>query len=80
MLSTAKKTKEILDEKIMRNAVAGDLEALKQVLDYYESYIDKYAIRKKTDGYGNVWNEIDPDVKISLQLSLIVAILKFEFR
>lgn len=77
---TSPKIREMLDETTIRNAVAGDLDALKKVIDYYESYIDKYALRRKSDGFGNVWNEIDPDVKTSLQLSLTVAIMKFKFR
>ena len=77
---TRPKTREMLDEITIRNAVAGNLDALKKVIDYYEPYIDKYALRRKSDGFGNAWNEIDPDAKTSLQLSLTVAIMKFKFR
>ncbi|MGN0136612.1 helix-turn-helix domain-containing protein [Anaerotignum sp.] len=70
----------MLDEATILEAIGGDSEALARVVSRYESIIDKYSMRKKIGRSGMVKYEIDQDVKKSLEVSLIVAVLNYKVR
>lgn len=55
-------------------------EQLARVISHYESIIDKYSMRKKIGRSGMAKYEIDQDVKKSLEVSLVVAVLNYKVR
>lgn len=72
--------KHLLDEVTILKAIGGDPEALARVISHYEPIIDKYSIRKKIGRSGMAKYEIDQDVKRSLEVSLVVAVLNYKVR
>ena len=70
----------MLDDITIQKAIDGDPDALAFVIKFYEPVINKYSMRKSFDSYGVSKNEIDNDVKKSLELSLIVAVMKYKVR
>lgn len=72
--------KHLLDEATILKAIGGDREALAHVVSYYEPVIDKYSMRKKIGRSGMAKYEIDQDIKRSLEISLVVAVLNYKVR
>jgi len=70
----------MLDDITIQKAIDGDPDALASVIKFYEPVINKYSMRKRFDSYGVSKNEIDNDVKKSLELALIVAVMRYKVR
>jgi len=66
-----------LDYTLISKAVKGDPEALKDILLYYDSYIDALSAYEFKDEEGVVHRKIDPDTKLEIQFRLTEAIKKW---
>ena len=67
--------KSIFGSKLL--AVSGDTEALMEVVDIYQPYIEKLSMRVVMDENGHCREMVDETVKRSLEVGLIAAIMKF---
>ena len=56
----------------------GEVQAMKQVLNYYDGYIISLSKRTLYDEYGNSYICVDESIRQRLQSKLIVAVLKFK--
>ena len=56
----------------------GDPEAMKIVVQHYESYIASLSMRKLRDERGNIYWGIDEDIRDRLRSRLMRAVLSFE--
>ena len=70
-------SKQKLKTKTILLAVSGDTEALMEVVDTYQPYIEKLSMRVVMDQNGNCREMLDETVKRSLEVGLIEAIMKF---
>ena len=59
-------------------ATKGDPEAMKIVVQHYESYIASLSMRKLRDERGNIYWGIDEDIRDRLRSRLMRAVLSFE--
>ena len=66
-----------LNTKTILLAVSGDTEALMEVVDIYQPYIEKLSMRVVMDENGHCREMVDETVKRSLEVGLIAAIMKF---
>jgi len=70
----------LLPYPVIVAATKGDPEAVRIVLQHYESYIAHLSMRKLRDERGNIYYGIDTDIYDRLRSKLINAILYgFEF-
>ena len=69
--------KQKLKTKTILLAVSGDTEALMEVVDIYQPYIEKLSMRVVMDENGHCREMVDETVKRSLEVGLIAAIMKF---
>ena len=60
------------------SATKGDPDAMKIVLQYYQSYIAHLSMRKIRDESGNTYWGIDEDLRERLQSKLMQAVLNFK--
>ena len=70
----------MLDDITIQKAIDGEPDALASVIKFYEPVINRYAKRKQYDCHGGYKYEIDNDVKKSLELALIVAVMRYKVR
>ena len=70
-------SKQKLKTKTILLAVSGDTEALMEVVDTYQPYIEKLSMRVVMDENGHCREMVDETVKRSLEVGLIAAIMKF---
>ena len=70
-------SKQKLKTKTILLAVSGDTEALMEVVDIYQPYIEKLSMRVVMDENGHCREMVDETVKRSLEVGLIAAIMKF---
>ncbi|MCR0391534.1 helix-turn-helix domain-containing protein [[Clostridium] innocuum] len=66
-----------LNYDLIKRAVSGEPEALEQVLRIYEPYHNSLVTRERIGADGSIYNEIDEDKKIQLQMHFIAAIQKW---
>lgn len=66
-----------LDYALISKAVQGDPKALKEILLYYDSYIDSLSAYVFKDEVGVVHKKIDPDMKLEIQFRLTEAIKRW---
>lgn len=59
-------------------ASKGDALAIKQILNHYESYINKLCLRPLCDGHGQKHISIDSELKGRIQTAVIAMVLKFK--
>lgn len=59
-------------------AADGNKEAIKKVLNFYDSYISKLSLRKMYDYYGNVYMVVDSELKGRIQTAVMNMIYSFE--
>ena len=59
-------------------ATKGDADAMKIVMQHYESYINHLSIRKLRDESGNTYYGIDEDLRDRLRSKLMRAVLSFK--
>ena len=69
--------KQKLKTKTILRATTGDPEALMEVVDAYQPYIEKLSMRMVIDKDGQYKEVIDETVKRTLETSLIAAVMKF---
>ena len=70
----------MLDDITIQKAIDGEPDALASVIKFYEPVINRYAKRKQYNSHGGYKYEIDNDVKKSLELLLIVAVMSYKIR
>lgn len=65
----------LLPYPVMIAATKGDPEAMKIVVQQYESYIASLSMRKLRDECGNIYYGIDEDIRDRLRSKLMRAVL-----
>ena len=68
----------LLPYPVIIAATNGDPEAMKIVVQHYESYIASLSMRKLRDERGNIYWGIDEDIRDRLRSRLMRAVLSFE--
>ncbi|MBQ3598019.1 MAG: helix-turn-helix domain-containing protein [Clostridia bacterium] len=68
----------LLPYPIILAATKGDADAMKIVMQHYESYINHLSIRKLRDESGNTYWGIDEDLRDRLRSKLMRAVLSFK--
>ena len=68
----------LLPYPVIIAATMGDPEAMKIVVQHYESYIASLSMRKLRDERGNIYWGIDEDIRDRLRSRLMRAVLSFE--
>ena len=59
-------------------ASKGDPDAMKIVLQHFSGYIASLSMRKLYDERGNVYYDVDEDIRERLQTKLMRAVLSFQ--
>ena len=68
----------LLPFPVILAATKGDPDAMKIVLQHYQSYIAHLSMRKLRDENGNTYFGIDEDLRERLQSKLMRAVLSFK--
>ena len=68
----------LLPYPVIIAANKGDPEAMKVVVQQYESYIASQSMRKLRDERGNTYYGIDKDIRDRLRSKLMSAVLSFK--
>ena len=68
----------LLPYPVILAATKGDPDAMKIVMQHYESYIAYLSTRKVRDEYGNVYYGVDEDIRERLQAKLMRAVLNYK--
>ena len=68
----------LLPFPVILAATKGDPDAMRIVLQHYQSYIAYLSTRKIRDENGNVYWGIDEDLRERLQTKLMQAVLNFK--
>ena len=68
----------LLPYPVIIAANRGDPDAMKMVVQHYDSYIASLSMRKLRDERGNVYYGIDMDIRDSLRAKLMRAVLSFK--
>ena len=68
----------LLPYPVILAATKGDHDAMKIVLQHYQSYISHLSMRKLRDESGNIYYGIDGDLRERLQSKLMRAVLSFK--
>ncbi len=76
--NTEQDERGLLPYPVIIAATKGDPEAMKIVVQHYESYIASLSMRKFRDERGNMFYGIDEDMRDRLRSKLIRAVLEFK--
>ena len=68
----------LLPYPVIIAATKGDPDAMKIVMQHYQSYIAHLSMRKIRDENGNTYYGIDEDLRERLQAKLMRAVLNFK--
>lgn len=68
----------MIEYTTIKNATQGNTYALQEILDSYESYINRLSTQSYTHENGYITYGIDITIKRQLQSKLLKAILKFK--
>lgn len=68
----------LLPYPVILAATKGDPDAMKIVVQHYQSYIAHLSMRKLRDENGNTYFGIDEDLRERLQSKLMRAVLSFK--
>lgn len=68
----------LLPFPVILAATKGDPDAMKVVLQHYQSYISYLSMKKIHDENGNTYWGIDEDLRERLQAKLMQAVLNFK--
>lgn len=68
----------LLPYPVILAATKGDPDAMKIVVQHYQSYIAHLSMRKLCDKSGNIYYGIDEDLRERLQSKLMRAVLSFK--
>ena len=61
---------------VIEAARAGEADAMEQILQHYDAYINKLCLRTMVDDSGQTHKQVDPYMKGRLQCKLMQAITK----
>jgi len=75
-----KKHREPIEFKVIQAAIEGDVDAINQVLFYFQPYINSRCKRKVKDEFGQVHYMVDEYMKRRMETRLITKILDFKIR
>ena len=75
-----RKKKEPVAFEVIEAAVAGDVVAINQIVDYFQPYINSRCRRKFIDESGQIKYGIDEYMKRRMETKLITKILSFEIQ
>ena len=76
--NTKQDERGLLPYPVIIAATNGDPEAMKIVVQQYESYIASLSMRKLRDERGNAYYGIDEDIRDRLRSKLMRAVLSFK--
>lgn len=76
--NTEQDERGLLPYPVIVAATKGDPEAMKIVVQHYESYISYLSMRKFYDERGNTYYGIDEDIRDRLRSKLMRAVLSFK--
>ena len=76
--NTEQDERGLLPYPVIIAATKGDPEAMKIVVQHYESYIASLSMRKLIDERGNTYYGIDEDIRDRLRSKLMRAVLSFK--
>ena len=76
--NTEQDERGLLPYPVLIAAKKGDPEAMKIVVQHYDSYIAHLSMRKLRDESGNTYYGIDEDLRERLQAKLMRAVLSFK--
>ena len=68
----------LLPFTVILAATKGDPDAMKVVLQHYQSYIAHLSMKKIRDDCGNTYWGVDEDLRERLQAKLMQAVLNFK--
>ena len=68
----------LLPYPVILAATKGDPDAMKIVMQHYQSYIAQLSMQKIRDENGNIYYGIDEDLRERLQSKLMRAVLTFK--
>jgi hypothetical protein len=81
MIGTTKRSNNdesgLLPYPVIIAATKGDPDAMKAVVQHYESSIARMSMRKLRDQSGNTYWGIDEDIRDRLRSKLMLAVLSF---
>ena len=72
--------RDLLPYETIVEAIGGDVEAINQVLGYFEPFIDNLCLRKVEEPGQKVRYQIDAFMKLRIQSKLVEKILTFRIR
>ncbi len=67
-----------LTYELIKRATSGDREALSEILEHYDAYINALVAYETVGENGEVRRAIDEDMKAQVQLKLVEAIKKWK--
>ena len=76
--NTEQDERGLLPYPVIISATKDDPEAMKIVVQHYDSYIATLSMRKLRDERGNIYYGIDEDIRDRLRSRLMRAVLSFE--
>lgn len=76
--NTEQNERGLLPYPVIIAATKGDPDAMKTVVQHYESYMAALSMRKLIDERGNTYYGIDEDIRDSLRSRLMQAVLSFK--
>lgn len=79
-MEKSRRFRETIPFPVIELAIAGDAEAVDQVLAYFQPYINSICRRPYLDDYGVKHYGIDEYMKRQMETKLITKILDFEIR
>jgi len=63
---------------IISQASDGEVDAIEGILKHYDDYISKSSLQPFYDDQGQVYLEIDPELKGLIRTALVTKMMKFE--
>lgn len=74
------KYKEAIEFEVIEKALGGDVDAINQVLFFFQPFINARCRRKVTDEFGQTYYALDEYMKRRLETKLITKILDFKIQ
>ncbi|MCI6042350.1 helix-turn-helix domain-containing protein [bacterium] len=76
----SKKYRELPEFETIQAAIEGDVEAINQILSYFQPFINSECKREYRDEFGKIHYVTDEYMKRRLETKLITKILDFKIR
>lgn len=74
------KKRKIISYEVIEKVLTNEVNAIYEVLKYYEPYINKLSLREYYDTYGKMIFVLDEDIKQMLQIKLVMKIIDFKIQ